>query len=208
MKFIEAAIKRPVAVLSIVLMTVLLGWLALQTIPIQLTPDARKPLVIVDTRWRGAAPAEIEREIVNRQEDVLKGLEGLERNADQEAAMRAESLFGAGAYPDHLGRTPGRGGELRKVACHHRPGREHRVASSPDSGSDDRMRADPDIVTDRDPTAAIDQSSRIRGKPLCPRACSEASGRNPSAIFTPAQVGDRGGPAGIRFRFHSILESL
>ena len=57
MKLIELAIKRPVAVMSIVLMTVLLGWLALQTIPIQLTPDARKPLVIVETNWRGAAMA-------------------------------------------------------------------------------------------------------------------------------------------------------
>ena len=79
MKLIDLAIKRPVAVMAIVLMTVLLGWLALTTIPIQLTPDARKPMVIVQTIWRGAAPAEVEREIINRQEDVLKGLEGLEK---------------------------------------------------------------------------------------------------------------------------------
>ena len=93
MKLIEAAIKRPVAVLSIVLMTVLLGWLALQTIPIQLTPDARKPLVIVDTRWHGAAPAEVEREIVNRQEDVLKGLEGLERMESRASSGRAQIIM-------------------------------------------------------------------------------------------------------------------
>ena len=90
MKLIELSIKRPVAVLSIVLMTVLLGWLALQTIPIQLTPDARKPLVIVQTIWRGAAPAEVEREIVNRQEDVLKGLEGLKRMESRASAGRAQ----------------------------------------------------------------------------------------------------------------------
>ena len=93
MKLVEAAIKRPVAVLSIVLMTVLLGWLALQTIPIQLTPDARKPLVIVDTRWRGAAPAEVEREIINRQEDVLKGLEGLERMESRASSGRAQIIM-------------------------------------------------------------------------------------------------------------------
>ncbi len=89
MKLIELAIERPVAVLSIVLMTVMLGWLALQTIPIQLTPDARKPLVIVPTNWRGAAPAKVEREIVNRQEDVLKGLEGLERMESRASSGRA-----------------------------------------------------------------------------------------------------------------------
>ncbi len=79
MKPIAFAIRRPVAVLSMVLMTVLLGWLALKTIPIQLTPDVRKPLIIVETRWRGAAPAEVEREIVNRQEEALKGIEGVEK---------------------------------------------------------------------------------------------------------------------------------
>ena len=79
MKLIALAIRRPVAVLSMVLMTVLLGWLALTTIPIQLTPDVRKPLIIVETRWRGAAPAEVEREIVNRQEEALKGIEGVEK---------------------------------------------------------------------------------------------------------------------------------
>ena len=93
MKLIELAIKRPVAVLSIVLMTVLLGWLALQTIPIQLTPDARKPLVIVQTNWRGAAPAEVEREIINRQEDVLKGLEGLERMESRASSGRAQIIM-------------------------------------------------------------------------------------------------------------------
>jgi len=96
MKLIELAIKRPVAVMSIVLMTVLLGWLALQTIPIQLTPDARKPLVIVQTIWRGAAPAEVEREIVNRQEDVLKGLEGLERMESQASSGRAQIIIDGG----------------------------------------------------------------------------------------------------------------
>jgi hydrophobic/amphiphilic exporter-1 (mainly G- bacteria), HAE1 family len=79
MKLIDLAIKRPVAVMSVVLMTVLLGWLALTKIPIQLTPDTRKPLIIIETNWRGAAPAEIEREIINRQEEVLKGMEGLEK---------------------------------------------------------------------------------------------------------------------------------
>lgn len=79
MKLIELAIKRPVAVLSVVLMVVLLGWVALITIPIQLIPDVRKPLVLVSTNWRGAAPAEMEREVINRKEEALTGLEGLDR---------------------------------------------------------------------------------------------------------------------------------
>ena len=79
MNLIRAAIERPVAVIAAVFMIVMFGLLALNTIPIQLTPDVRKPLITLQTIWAGAAPAEIEREIINRQEEVLRGLEGLER---------------------------------------------------------------------------------------------------------------------------------
>ena len=79
MPLVRLAIQRPIAVLSVVLMIVLMGWVALNTIPIQLAPDVRRPVVTVWTRWSGSAPAEVEREIVQRQEEALKGLAGLER---------------------------------------------------------------------------------------------------------------------------------
>ena len=58
-------------------MVTMFGALALRTIPIQLTPDVVRPVINVTTNWRGGSPAEIEREIVNRQEEAFKGLEGL-----------------------------------------------------------------------------------------------------------------------------------
>jgi len=61
---IRLAIERPIAVIAAVLMAVLFGVVALTQIPIQLTPDVRKPLITIQTIWGGAAPAEIEREIV------------------------------------------------------------------------------------------------------------------------------------------------
>ena len=76
---IRTALDRPVAVVAGVLMIVMFGFVALQQIPIQLTPDVRKPNLSITTRWPGAAPAEVEREILNRQEEVLKGVEGVER---------------------------------------------------------------------------------------------------------------------------------
>jgi len=78
MNLIRLAIERPIAVVAAVLMIIMFGLVSLQTIPIQLTPDVRKPVITIKTNWTGAAPAEIEREIVNRQEDVMRGLEGLE----------------------------------------------------------------------------------------------------------------------------------
>ncbi|MGF1611763.1 MAG: efflux RND transporter permease subunit [Kiloniellales bacterium] len=77
MNLIRSAIERPIAVIAAVLMVVMFGYVALQTIPIQLAPDVDRPIITVNTDWPGAAPAEIEREIINKQEDVLKGLEGV-----------------------------------------------------------------------------------------------------------------------------------
>jgi HAE1 family hydrophobic/amphiphilic exporter-1 len=79
MNLIRAAIERPIAVLAIVLMVVMFGIVALQTIPIQLAPDVNRPVITVETSWFGAAPAEIEREVVIRQEDVLRGIGGLKQ---------------------------------------------------------------------------------------------------------------------------------
>ena len=89
MNIIRLSIERPIAVISAVLMTVMFGWVALQTIPIQLTPDVNRPVITVQTIWPGAAPAEVEREIVNRQEEELKGITGL-------AAIESRSEQGRG----------------------------------------------------------------------------------------------------------------
>ena len=77
MDIIRFAIDRPVAVIAAVIMAVLFGLIAVTRIPIQLAPDVRKPVVVITTDWPGAAPSEVEREIVNPQEEALRGLEGL-----------------------------------------------------------------------------------------------------------------------------------
>ena len=79
MNIIRTAIERPVAIVAAVLMIVMFGLVALQAIPIQLIPDVRKPIITLTTSWAGSAPAEVEREITNRQEEVLRGIEGLEK---------------------------------------------------------------------------------------------------------------------------------
>ncbi len=78
MNLIRAAIDRPIAVVAAVLMVVMFGLVALQNIPIQLSPEVNQPVITVTTEWPGAAPAEIEREILNRQEEEMAGLEGLQ----------------------------------------------------------------------------------------------------------------------------------
>ncbi len=98
MDLIRASIERPVAVIAAVLMVVMFGLVALNSIPIQLTPDVRKPIIDLRTSWPGAAPAEVEREITNRQEETLKGLEGLEeitsRSQDGRSSITLEFAVG------------------------------------------------------------------------------------------------------------------
>lgn len=85
---IRLAIQRPTAVMAVVITAVLFGVLALSRIPVQLAPDVRKPIVVVETNWPGAAPAEVEREIINPQEDAFRGLEGLERMTSRSRSGR------------------------------------------------------------------------------------------------------------------------
>jgi len=98
MDLIRGAIERPTAVIAAVLLAVLFGAVSLATIPIQLTPDVDKPIITIETPWFGAAPAEVEREILNRQEEVLAGLDGLEtitgKAQDGEAEVELEFAIG------------------------------------------------------------------------------------------------------------------
>ncbi|MFT5181332.1 MAG: HAE1 family hydrophobic/amphiphilic exporter-1 [Alphaproteobacteria bacterium] len=90
MNLISLSIHRPIAVIAVVFMILLFGYVALQRIPIQMAPDVRQPVIIVQTSWPGSAPAEVEREVVNRQEDVLKGLEGVRSMESRSRTGRAE----------------------------------------------------------------------------------------------------------------------
>ncbi|MCS5642280.1 MAG: efflux RND transporter permease subunit, partial [Dehalococcoidia bacterium] len=94
MGLIRSSIERPIAVVAAVLMILIFGLLALQRIPIQLTPDVRKPVITVTTYWSGGSPVEIEREVVNRQEEVVKGIEGItkleSRSQDGRATLTLE----------------------------------------------------------------------------------------------------------------------
>jgi HAE1 family hydrophobic/amphiphilic exporter-1 len=74
---IESLLHNPVKVSVGVLLLLLFGLVALTRLPLQLTPEVQQPTLTVTTRWPGASPQEIEREIVQEQEDQLKGVEGV-----------------------------------------------------------------------------------------------------------------------------------
>jgi len=73
----RASLGNPVAVLVAVLLAVVFGVISLSRLPIQLTPEVEQPQITITTVWRSAAPEEIESEIVEQQEKVLRGLPGM-----------------------------------------------------------------------------------------------------------------------------------
>ena len=77
MDFIRFSIKNPVTVLVGIVLIILFGMVALQRIPVQLSPNVERPEITVTTSWPGSTPYEIERDVVEEQEKVLKGIPNL-----------------------------------------------------------------------------------------------------------------------------------
>jgi len=99
---IKLAIERPVAVLALIFMTVIFGAVALQTIPIQMSPDIEKPVLDVRVRWAGASPTDVDREIVGRLENELASLNGVEEIASRSTRgyARVTLTYGVGQDMD------------------------------------------------------------------------------------------------------------
>lgn len=77
MKLTHFSINKPIVVFTCILFVFTLGFVALKKIPVQLTPDIQNPILHIHTDWHGAAPEEVEREIITRQEKELETIKGL-----------------------------------------------------------------------------------------------------------------------------------
>lgn len=77
MNLIRYSIEKPVAVAVVVILVVMFGLIGLNSLPVQLTPDVETPQITVSTTWSGTTPYEIEKELIEKQEETLKGLQGL-----------------------------------------------------------------------------------------------------------------------------------
>ncbi|MBT8090330.1 MAG: efflux RND transporter permease subunit [Gammaproteobacteria bacterium] len=79
MNLTRLAISNPVAVIAAILLVLVMGTIAMLSLPIQMIPDVQRSFIQISTGWRSAAPEEVESEIVEPQEDVLRGVPGLEK---------------------------------------------------------------------------------------------------------------------------------
>ena len=90
MTLTRISLGNPVAVIVAGILVVIFGTLSLIRLPVQMTPEIERPEISVRTSWRASAPSEIESEIIEPQEDVLRSVPGLLR-------MSSSSSFGSGS---------------------------------------------------------------------------------------------------------------
>src|SRR5687768_1717915 len=98
MSLVERSIRQPVTVAVVVLLIVIFGMIGFFRVPVQLTPNVDQPVISVTTRWFGASPQEVEQEILEEQEELLKTLSGLREMTSEafegEGTVRLEFYVG------------------------------------------------------------------------------------------------------------------
>lgn len=87
---IDHILKNGILVTVIVTMIMLLGIVAATRVPVQMIPDLDTRVISIDTRWPGATPQDIEKEILIEQEEYLRGLPNLKRLTALASTGRAE----------------------------------------------------------------------------------------------------------------------
>ena len=99
MQLIRSFVNNPVKVAVGVLIVVLFGLIGLLRMPMQLTPEVQIPTITIETRWPGASPQEVEREIVREQEEFLQSVEGVTKmtseSKDSVGTITMEFLVGS-----------------------------------------------------------------------------------------------------------------
>ncbi len=79
MSLTKLSLDNHIAVIVAVLLASLFGLISAERLPIQLTPEIQEPEITIETNWRAATPNEVEAEILKPQEDVLRGLPGMNK---------------------------------------------------------------------------------------------------------------------------------
>jgi multidrug efflux pump subunit AcrB len=83
-------IRHGTIVAVVVLIICVLGVLAALRIPVQMIPDLEVRVIGVDTRWPGATPQDVEKEILVEQEQYLRSIPNLSRMTSRASDGRAE----------------------------------------------------------------------------------------------------------------------
>lgn len=94
----EGILRRGTLVTVVTAMILLLGVIAATRVPVQMIPDLDTRVITIDTRWPGATPQDVEKELIIEQEEYLRGLPNLKRMTSEastgSARIELEFPFG------------------------------------------------------------------------------------------------------------------
>lgn len=90
----DQSVRRPVFATVISLLLVILGITSMLRLPVRQYPDVDAPVVSVETRYRGASAEVVETKVTQVVEDVVAGIEGINKltssSADERSDIRIE----------------------------------------------------------------------------------------------------------------------
>jgi HAE1 family hydrophobic/amphiphilic exporter-1 len=91
----DFSIKRPIAMIVIIIAMMALGLLALQKLRVNQIPDVEQPVLVVSISYPGASPDTVERELINRIEKALQSISGVDqvRSTAAESAATVVMIF-------------------------------------------------------------------------------------------------------------------
>lgn len=91
----DFSIKRPVAMIAIIVALMFMGLMALQQLRVNQIPDVEQPMLVVGMSYPGASPDSVEREIINRVEKALQSISGVDEihSTASEGYARIQVIF-------------------------------------------------------------------------------------------------------------------
>jgi HAE1 family hydrophobic/amphiphilic exporter-1 len=89
----DFSIKRPVAAIVIIISLMGLGAIALSKLKVNQIPDVAPPVLVVGIQYPGASPDTVEREVVDRVERALQGIDGVDQSRSNSTSSEGYAQF-------------------------------------------------------------------------------------------------------------------
>ncbi len=77
MNIAESSVRLPITVIVRVLLVLVFGYVCVTFLTVELKPDTEQPVLVVSTRFSGAAPEEVEGEVTTRFEENISGVSNM-----------------------------------------------------------------------------------------------------------------------------------
>ncbi len=89
----DFSIKRPIAMIVIIIALMCMGLLALNKLKVNQIPDVQPPVIVVNIPYPGASPDTVEREVINRVEKSLQSITGVHEIQSTSSEGNAEIVI-------------------------------------------------------------------------------------------------------------------